>query len=236
MKLLIFVAFLVGTSFAADCTSDNVKAVQTCYLSYFIKYGLKSMPDYNTYIATANNYVNRNGLKGETTVQGWVKTRIACLQPYVPNCVTVDAMKVVFSTDNDTIARQWATTRPIEDWEFTDGFNELTSNYDCLRSMHNLHSGDLQNCANNMTAGFQHGFSCQVTYDYVNCMTNAYNKYCGKSSADFICHSTSISMNFNFPQCTSGMPTCPGSSKKGIFGRVMHMLKHHRNRLLNGKH
>uniref|UniRef100_A0AC34FDS7 Uncharacterized protein n=1 Tax=Panagrolaimus sp. ES5 TaxID=591445 RepID=A0AC34FDS7_9BILA len=100
MKLLILFAILCGTTFAADCSADNVKAVQACYLSYFTKYGLKFMPDYNTYLATAQNYVNRNGLKGQTTVQGWVKTRIACLQPYVPDCVTSDAMKLVFTTNN----------------------------------------------------------------------------------------------------------------------------------------
>ena len=123
MKAIIFLTLFVGAVFAADCPSASVASVQQCYLSYFLKYGLKSIPDYQVYATAAQNYINRNGVSGEAMVKTWVNARMACLQPFVPDCVTTDAFKLVFTTDNETIAREWATTRPIEDWEFTDGYD-----------------------------------------------------------------------------------------------------------------
>ena len=130
----LLILLLVGVSGTlcqeSSCSDADVATVQGCHKAFFAHLNLDPNPSFETYMNVSNKYIIKNGVSGAKHYRQWVLARMACLKPYEPQCTTLEAVSRIYNTKNETEIYEWFIIRPIEDWEFTEGFGgELYRNW-----------------------------------------------------------------------------------------------------------
>ncbi|KAE9548900.1 hypothetical protein FO519_007882 [Halicephalobus sp. NKZ332] len=238
MKVLILLLSLFALSVAQNvsCTSDAATASNKCYMTYFKMFGFSQVPAYQDFLGAVRTLEAGQGIQATKDMCGWFNALNSCLTPVIGGCNNTQGYQQILGSDN-TNAQEYFMFYSAERFECNEGFNSLMNNYYCFISVQQNHAAEVQECATNFTNSVNDNpFNCSFISDYVTCMTNEYQQYCGTSGAGFVCTVSTIEMDAVIPSCTGTTPKCPNYNKLNSFHNLnsytkfvprVKFLKHH---------
>uniref|UniRef100_A0AC34QUT6 DUF19 domain-containing protein n=1 Tax=Panagrolaimus sp. JU765 TaxID=591449 RepID=A0AC34QUT6_9BILA len=154
------------------------------------------------------NYLFAQGPKAMTQICTWINKKNTCEMPFSADCHNVDSYMKIFNTQDFVEADNFFTTEAINVWECGPGYDMTMDNFYCKLTIHNQHDDELKSCETQVLDNFNHDFNCKYANQYVSCVTNVYQKYCGIAAAKFGCNWAEVAMKVDVPQCNNTLPVC----------------------------
>uniref|UniRef100_A0A914QSH7 Uncharacterized protein n=1 Tax=Panagrolaimus davidi TaxID=227884 RepID=A0A914QSH7_9BILA len=120
LLFILFVYFPVGLN-AQNCSSNQINAVKTCYLTYLKGYGFDVIPTYNYYDNAEDKYRVR-GWSGEVYICNAGTKLIQCIGSNNDGCVNVETMTKISGLTDDSPIQYVIDYRSMKYKCFGQGF------------------------------------------------------------------------------------------------------------------
>jgi len=237
--IFFFVLISAAATQNPNCTPDAAAASKQCYLTFLQNFGFSDIPAYDDFQTALHTTLYSLGGQGIQSMCNWFQTLDSCLIPVIGGCNNTVGCQKILGVDTKN-GEEYIMFYALQKFQCNEGYNFLMNNYYCLESVEQHHDDEVQVCKDNLTQSIQNNsFNCSYMADFINCITNLYQKYCGTPAGGYICTSLSRQIETAMPDCTGTTPQCASYNKVAFFHNLnykrfvprMKFLQHHLRKL-----